>query len=481
MTRQPTPYPAPHPTGQPSPTGLARSGPIGRTRPARMAALMAVLAPLLLTVLWSAPASAHRGEESYLYLDVAANDLEGRVEMPYVDIREVFGMTLEPPDEDIRAELEERRPELVEYIQTHTSIGTDGQRWNLDFGEVDLLGAEGEPGYAIFPFTVDLPLAEVPREIDVTFTPFFEELDNRNSIVLVANDWQRGVFDAEANELVFLDPGTTSGTVDLGDPSQWLNFTGSVGLGVDHIRTGPDHILFVLVLLLPSVLVFAGRWRPADSFTSSLWRVLKVISMFTLAHSITFSLAGLGILPLPPSALVETVIAVSIAVAALHNLRPVVRNQEWALAFVFGLFHGLGFASLVESLDVSRATQLVSLLGRNVGIEIGQVIAILVAFPALFLLRRTRYYQPAFVLGSIALTVVALVWAAERIFGFDLGTTDLALLFLRWPRILIVMAIATVGLYGLYRVEEQAGRLLPVGDGVDDRADATPVGVVSSR
>jgi len=432
----------------------------------RLAAAVAILAPLLLVALLASPASAHRGEESYLYLDVGDADLDGRVEMPYVDLREVFGLALEQPADDIRAELEGRLPELIDYLQTHTSIGADGQRWDLTFDGVELLSDREDdpdaPGYAIFPFAVELPGTEVPREIDVTFTPFFDELDNRNSIVLVANDWQRGVFDEEANELVFLDPGTTNGTVDLGDPSQWLNFTGSIELGVDHIRTGPDHIFFVLVLLLPSVLVFAGRWHPADSFGSSLWRVLKIVSMFTVAHSITFSLAGLEIIPLPPSSLVETIIALSIAAAALHNLRPIVRNREWALAFAFGLFHGLGFASLVETLDVSRGTQLISLLGRNLGIEIGQAIAILVAFPALFLLRRTRFYQPLFVAGSIGLAIVAVVWAAERIFGFDLGTTDLTLLFLKWPRILIVMAIATVAAYGIHRLEDQAGRLLPV-------------------
>ncbi len=438
----------------------------------RWRGLLLLLAPLILILTLAGPASAHRGEQSYLYFDVTETELEGRVEFPYTDVREVFGLALEGSPEDIKDELEASLDELIDYALTHTSIGADGLAWNLDFDGVELLSdrddTEGEPGYAIFPFTVDVPGSEVPRELDVTFTPFFDELDNRDSIVLVANDWQRGVFEEEANELVFFNPGDPSGTLDLGNPSQWLNFTGSVELGVDHIRTGPDHILFVLVLLLPSVLVFQSIWRPAPSFGSSLWRVLKIVTMFTIAHSITFSLAGLDFIPLPPSALVETIIAVSIAAAAIHNLRPVVQNREWVLAFAFGLFHGLGFASLVDALDTSRTAQLVSLLGRNIGIEIGQAIAILIAFPALFLLRRTRYYQPLFVVGSIGLAVISLIWAAERIFDFDLGTTDLALLFLKWPRILWVMVVATAITAVIYRVEHRAGRLLPVAG--DDRS-----------
>jgi len=147
-------------------------------------------------------------------------------------------------------------------------------------------------------------------------------------------------------------------------------------LGVDHIRTGPDHILFVPVLLLPAVLVFNTIWRPAENFGASLWRITRVVSMFTVAHTITFSLAGLDILPLPPSKFVEAIIAISIAAAAIHNLRPIAQNKEWLIAFAFGLFHGMGFAGLVDGLEVSQSTKLLSLLGRNLGIEIGQTVVV---------------------------------------------------------------------------------------------------------
>lgn len=433
----------------------------------RKAALLVLAFGLgLMTLLTAIPASAHRGNQSYLYLDVAETDLTGRVELPYTDIREVFGLSLEGSSEEIEAELAANFPMLVEYIDQHSSVGADGQSWDLVFeDDLSLLGEETDelPGYAIFPFDVVLPVTEVPRELDVTFDPFFAEIENRDAIVLIGNDWQRGVFDAEANELYVFTPGDNTATIDLGDPSQWLNFTGSIGLGVDHIRTGPDHIFFVLVLLVPSVLVFAGSWRPAPTFLSALWRILKIASMFTLAHSITFTLAGLGILPLPPSKLVETVIAISIAAAAIHNLRPVFLNREWLMAFVFGLFHGLGFASLVDSLDTDKTTQLISLLGRNIGIELGQAVVILVAFPALFLLRRTRIYQPLLVFGSLALALISLIWAIERIFEVEFGTTDLVLLLVKWPRSFVAMVFVTLAAWLVYRSEGRAGRLLPVG------------------
>lgn len=437
-----------------------------RSAASRAALIVSALVVGLTTLLWSLPASAHRGEQSYIYLDVAAEDLAGRVELPYTDMEEVFGLDLSGSESSVQAELEANLPMLLEYIQDHSDIGVDGESWPMTFDGVELLTEDGDdtPGYAIFPFEVAVPSTDVPRVLEVGFDPFFDEIDNRDAIVLVGNDWQRGVFDQEANELLVFTPETRSGTVDLGNPSQWLNFTGSIGLGVDHIQTGPDHIFFVLVLLLPSVLIFASAWQAAPSFGSALWRVLKIVSMFTLAHSITFTLAGLGIVPLPSAKFVETLIAVSIAAAAIHNLRPVFINREWLMAFAFGLFHGLGFASLVDSLDTSRATQLISLLGRNLGIEIGQAVVILLVFPALFLLRRTRYYRPIFVLGSLGLALVAMIWAVERIVEVDFGTSDLFVLAVRWPRSAIVMVVVTAIAAALFKGEEKAGRLEPLSD-----------------
>ena len=271
-------------------------------------------------------ASAHRFDESYLYLDVGDASLSGRVEMPYDDLRTVFDLQLTGEDDDIIAELESNLDELQAYAAGTTSIGAAGSTWQLEFDGLELLDEEGDGGdgrgYAILPYRVALGGGDVPQVLELTFTPFLAEIPNRTNITLVANDWKRGVVEEEANELLFHTLDSPSGTIDLGDPDQWLNFRRSIDLGVDHIRTGPDHIFFVTVLLLTSVLVLiAGAWRPADRFSSSLIRVVIVATMFTVAHSITFTLAGLDILPLPPSKLVETLIALSIAAADLRAPR----------------------------------------------------------------------------------------------------------------------------------------------------------------
>lgn len=448
-----------------------------------LVALVAVVAP-------SRGADAHRNDESYLYLDVGTSSLSGRVELPYRDVRQVFGLQLEGTVDEVLGELEANLATLQDYALSETAIGTGDVRWPLAFDGVEVLFDDDVPadglGYVILPFTVELSALNVPRDLEVTFTPFLDEIADRNNIVLVANDWQRGVIEQETNELLVLSRDAPGGSVDLGDPSQWRNFTASVELGADHIRTGPDHVFFVLVLLLPSVLVLVlGTWRPAAGFGQSLIRIVLVATMFTIAHSITFTLAGLDILPLPPAKLVETLIALSIAAAALHNLKPIFGHREWALAFVFGLFHGMGFAGLVEELDIDRTTQLVSLLGRNVGIEIAQLIIIVLVFPALFILRRTRVYMPMFYVTSVGLAIVSALWIVERVAEVDLNITGAVNRTLEWPRSLYVAIALTVVAAAYRAIEERRGRLLPVGrpgaepaaadEGVDD-VEPAPTG-----
>jgi len=182
--------------------------------------------------------------------------------------------------------------------------------------------------------------------------------------------------------------------------------------GIHHIFIGPDHILFVLALIL-----LGGR----------LWVQVKIITAFTVAHSVTLTLATLGIVQLP-SRLVESVIALSIVVVGLHDLwqlsrdrpAPTVRDPRVAFAFLFGLVHGFGFASVLRDLDLPREALAWSLAAFNLGVEIGQVTIVLLAAPVLLALR--RHAPPPVVrgvLGAAAGAVVAVggAWLWQRSLG----------------------------------------------------------------
>ncbi len=430
--------------------------------------LTVIMVAVAVVVSAASPADAHRNDESYLYMDVGDSTLSGRVEMPYPDIRTVFGLRLSGSVDDIRAEVEANLELLQQYAKNESAIGADGDFWELTFNGYELLDEEGVGvngnGYVILPFTVAVPLGAVPQVVETVFTPFLDEIPGRNNIVLVANDWKRGIVEEEANELLIVDAERRGGAIDFGESNQWRNFRYSIDLGVDHIKTGPDHIFFILVLLLTSVLILQGsRWNPSPSFTYSLGRLVLVATMFTVAHSITFTLAGLDLIPLPPSKLVETLIALSIGAAALHNLRPVLGHREWALAFGFGLFHGMGFAGLVQELDIDRGTQLISLLGRNVGIEIGQLVIIAIAFPGLFLLRQTRLYRPILVLSSLTLAALSFVWVVERVFEVDAGINDIILKVVYWPRSFWLAVVFTGIAAAVREIASERDALLPLG------------------
>lgn len=170
-------------------------------------------------------------------------------------------------------------------------------------------------------------------------------------------------------------------------------------LGVEHILTGYDHLLFLFGLLLRG-----GGWLA----------LAKIITAFTLAHSVTLALAVLDVVTLPDR-LVEAVIALSIACVAAENLvpRPVV-SRRWVVSFGFGLVHGFGFSSALRELGLPTHGLFLSLFGFNAGVELGQALVVAVALPALALLRNTRWEPRMVWSSSLAILLVGVVLFVER-------------------------------------------------------------------
>jgi len=165
----------------------------------------------------------------------------------------------------------------------------------------------------------------------------------------------------------------------------------------------------------------AAGWEPRASLRDTLLEVLQVVSAFTLAHSLTLSLAVLGLVHLP-ARWVECGIALTVLLGALNNLRPVIARRRWAVAFAFGLVHGFGFASVLADLGLHGANLGLSLVGFNTGVEIGQLLIVLAVLPFAFLVRHTRLYRRAFMpVGSAAIVLLASYWLVARMTGGSLG------------------------------------------------------------
>lgn len=191
--------------------------------------------------------------------------------------------------------------------------------------------------------------------------------------------------------------------------------------GIWHIWIGFDHILFLLALLLPAVLAWrAHRWQPVATLREAFWDVFRIVTAFTLAHSITLTLATLGVVTLP-SRWVESAIAASVLLAALNNVWPLFQGRRWTVAFGFGLIHGFGFASVLADLGLPREALALALVGFNVGVEGGQLAIVAVFLPLAFALRRSVFYRRAVMLGgSLLIAALAGVWLAERALNLKL-------------------------------------------------------------
>jgi hypothetical protein len=172
-------------------------------------------------------------------------------------------------------------------------------------------------------------------------------------------------------------------------------------LGIEHILTGYDHLLFLLALVLRG---------------GNIWSLLKIITAFTVAHSITLALAALNIVMLPER-LVEATIALSIAYVAAENLfmRHTV-SHRWAVAFIFGLMHGFGFSNVLRELGLPKQGLVWALLNFNLGVEAGQAIAVVIAVPLLLWLRRYRWEPRAVAAVSVMVLLVGLVLFVDRAF-----------------------------------------------------------------
>ncbi|MBL1274620.1 MAG: HupE/UreJ family protein [Ectothiorhodospiraceae bacterium] len=193
-------------------------------------------------------------------------------------------------------------------------------------------------------------------------------------------------------------------------------FSQFVKEGVWHIGIGYDHILFLICLLLPVVWIRKNRkLDPVTRFKPVLIDVVKLVTAFTLAHSITLALASLNIVTIP-AYIIESLIAFSIIVAATNNLYPFIKKRLWWMAFAFGLIHGFGFANVLSDLGLNNEMFVINLIGFNVGVELGQLVIVAVVLPIIYWARNFKLYKGiVYPASSTAMVFIGGFWLIERV------------------------------------------------------------------
>ena len=319
---------------------------------------------IVLLCAWLAPAHAHKPSDSYLSLAVHGQQIEGQWDIALRDLDFAIGLDGNGDGALTWDEIRARHAAIAAYALQRLQVASDRGVCPLQAVE-QLVDSHTDGAYNVLRFRADCPGA-APANLTIGYT-LFADLDPQHKGLLKIDS-------GGATQTAIFDPDSPRQTISLAAPDRLAQFGAYVKHGIWHIWIGYDHILFLLSLLLPAVLL-PGLREQQQGLQAAFHDVLKVVTAFTLAHSITLSLASLSVVSLP-SRWVESAIAASVILAALNNLLPLFRGKRPVAAFAFGLIHGFGFASVLRDLGLPQGSLLASLLGFNVGVEIGQLLAL---------------------------------------------------------------------------------------------------------
>lgn len=301
------------------------------------------------------------------------------------------------------AELTAAYPAIETFLRSHILVGINGQP--ADLGRMDEpawskpadgILSETDVGQRLIRFTFRRPALNPTESVGLHFGRLFAALDEKFAILGRFTSGDRvgeGVFSRTEPYIVY----------ETGHRVPWTQQVAQyLKLGIGHIFLGYDHICFLLALL----------------FVPRFIDLLKIITAFTVAHTITLSLAVLHVVNLPPR-LIETGIALSIVYVAAENLRVHQPRHRWRLTFCFGLLHGFGFANVLGELGLPSGGIARALLSFNLGVEIGQALIVAVLWPVLLGIGHQSWAPKFKIVLSAAVLAVGLGWTVER--GFGLG------------------------------------------------------------
>jgi hypothetical protein len=400
-------------TAAPSGSGVAAPRPAAlvgaRSRPGFDRRGGVFLAPLpvalVLLLAMATTAQAHIASNGFLTLNVEGSRLSGAVELAMRDVELAVGLDANRDGRITWGEVRAHQRDLELYMRRTLVIGDGATRCLEEFAAVEI-NERVDGNYVWLPFTAACGSSQLTK-LSVDYR-LMQDIDPSHRGLMTITAWgttQTAVLHGEQS-------------IALDHPSAWLAFTEYLKTGVWHIWSGIDHLLFLLSLLLPAVLRRRDQhWEAVPLAKPAFLNILKVVTAFTVAHSVTLSLAALDVVRLP-SRLTESVIAASIIVAALNNIFPRVTAGRWRIAFAFGLLHGFGFASVLADMGLPPGARALSLVSFNLGVETGQLAVVSAVMPMAYAIRTTRFYrQTVMQWGSSAIAVLAFVWLIQRAVG----------------------------------------------------------------
>lgn len=351
-------------------------------------------------ILWLAPAaaSAHEGSTGFLVVEAEPGLLRGRLDIALVDLATSLPLDSDADGRLTWNEVQAGQARITDFLDDGLQLSRGNLRCETGVGAPWLTERLG-----LVYLSVDVTgRCDRYGQVGIASSLFFDRDDLHRLLISLKSE--------SASHLATLSP-TGREWLEPAAPSGWRTALDFLGQGAWHVWVGYDHLLFLLLLILPAAALRGsgpGRGRAAAL------DLARIVTAFTIAHSITLGLAATGILRLPQQP-VEATIAISIMIAAFINLKPSLARFRLPLAFGFGLVHGFGFANALAGLDSGGAT-LPALAGFNVGVELANLAVIAAALPVLLWLGRRSWYAPR-ALPSLSLVAAAIgaAWLIDRL------------------------------------------------------------------
>jgi len=386
---------------------------------------------------------AHQAPYTNILLDVNTKKVAVELQIPIPELALAFGQEILKDPATIVQQYGER---LQAYLQSHIHAYADKKSpWNIEL--VDLTMDRGTQELSGPPFwELRAHLNLVPnnnqdtRKFVLDYDVVMHQVINHYALISIRNDWENGIITDSATAVGVIRRDMRTNTVepfevDLQKGSSWKGFAGMFSLGMEHIKNGTDHLLFIITLLLPACLLVTNkRWGWYGGFQYSVFRLLRIVTAFTIGHSLTLLIGVLGLVKLP-APWIEIAIAFSILVSAVHAIRPLFYGREMYIALGFGLIHGLAFSQTLQNLHLVSTDLALSVLGFNLGIEVMQIVVISLTIPWFIIMSQTQYFKPirnifAVIIGSAAIgLIVQRVTGTNNLFS---TATDQLTFFSSW-------------------------------------------------
>ncbi|MEE9340024.1 MAG: HupE/UreJ family protein [Methylococcaceae bacterium] len=365
---------------------------------------------LIVLMLVSPLAWSHKSSDSFIDLNVINDNIAGRWDIALRDLEYALALDGDGDGEITWFELRTRYQDIETYAFAHFQVNNNLDKCVHKIGQLQV-DHRSDGVYAVISF--NLQCSKPVDQLTVNYQLLFDLDPTHRGLVQIGK--------GDNSYFLIFSPEKQLIEINFRLSNQWQTFLQFLTEGIWHIWKGYDHILFLLCLLLPSVVrkTAIGRGQ-YDRFTSILWQVGKIVTAFTIAHSITLILGVLQVLSLP-ARLVESVIAFSVILVAANNLTPFFNERTWLVAFIFGLIHGFGFASVLADLGLTTANFGVALVSFNLGVEIGQLAIVSIFLPVAYYLRQYWFYKRVILYaGSQAIILLATVWFLQRAFDLNL-------------------------------------------------------------